>query len=77
VVEKQIWVLYQSLVLVTINFKKTLKEIKLKHKIVCFHCGMIGLHKGGKKFCHWKDLSQAEAREKGLEFVTDYLQAAN
>jgi hypothetical protein len=31
-------------------------------KMVCFHCCMSGLHKGGKKLCHWKDLSQAEAR---------------
>jgi hypothetical protein len=46
-------------------------------KMVCFHCGMPGLHKGGKKFCQWKDLSQAEDREKGLRFVTDALQAAN
>jgi hypothetical protein len=46
-------------------------------KMVCFHCGMTGLHKEGKKFCHWKDLSQAEAREKGLRFVTGALQAAN
>jgi hypothetical protein len=44
---------------------------------VCFHCGMSGLHKGGNKFCQWKDISQAEAREKGLRFVTDALQAAN
>jgi hypothetical protein len=46
-------------------------------KMVCFHCVMPGLQKGGKKFCQWKDLSQAEAREKGLRFVTDSLQAAN
>jgi hypothetical protein len=46
-------------------------------KMVCFHCGMSGLHKGGNKFCQWKDISQAEAREKGLKFVTDVLQAAN
>jgi hypothetical protein len=46
-------------------------------KMVCFNCGMPGLHKGGKKFCQWKDLSQAEARDKGLRFVTDALQAAN
>jgi hypothetical protein len=46
-------------------------------KMVCFHCGMSGLHKGGNKFCQWKDLSQAEAREKGLRFVTDALQATN
>jgi hypothetical protein len=26
-------------------------------KIVCFHCGMLGLHKGGKTFFQWKDLS--------------------
>jgi hypothetical protein len=45
--------------------------------MVCFHCGIPGLHKGGKQFCQWKDLSQAEAREKGLRFVTDDLQAAN
>ena len=46
-------------------------------KMVCFHCGMPGLHKGGKKFCQWKDLSQAEARDKGLKFVNDALQTAN
>jgi hypothetical protein len=46
-------------------------------KMVYFHCGMPGLQKGGKKFCQWKDLSQAEAIEKGLRFVTDVLQAAN
>jgi hypothetical protein len=46
-------------------------------KMVCFHCGTTGLHKGGNKFCQWKYLSQAEAREKGLRFVTDALQAAN
>jgi hypothetical protein len=46
-------------------------------KMVCFHRGMPGLPKGGNKFCQWKDLSQAEAREKGLRFVTDALQAAN
>jgi hypothetical protein len=34
-------------------------------KMVCFHCGIPGLHKGGKKFYQWNDLSQAEAREKG------------
>jgi hypothetical protein len=45
--------------------------------MVCFHCGMPGLHKGWKKFCQWKYLSQAEAREKGLRFVNDALQAAN
>jgi hypothetical protein len=45
--------------------------------MVCLHCVMSGLHKGGKKFCQWKDLSQAEAREKGMRFVTDDLQAAN
>jgi hypothetical protein len=33
-------------------------------KMVCFHCGMTGFLKGGKKFYQWKDLSQAEAREK-------------
>jgi hypothetical protein len=38
---------------------------------------MSGLHKGVKKFCQLKDLSQAEAREKGLRFVTDALQVAN
>jgi hypothetical protein len=32
-------------------------------KMVCFHCGMPGLHKGGNKFCQWKDLSQAEAKK--------------
>jgi hypothetical protein len=46
-------------------------------KMVCFHCGMPGLHKGGKKFCQWKDLSQDEAREKWLRFVTDAIQATN
>jgi hypothetical protein len=46
-------------------------------KMVCFHYGMSGIRKGGKKFCQWKDLSQAEAREKGMRFVTDTLQAAN
>jgi hypothetical protein len=46
-------------------------------KMVCFHCGMTGLHKGVKKFCQWKDISQAEARETGMWFVTDALQAAN
>jgi hypothetical protein len=38
---------------------------------------MPGLYKGGKKFFQWKYLSQDEAREKGLRFVTDALQAAN
>jgi hypothetical protein len=46
-------------------------------KIVCFHCGMPGLHKGGNKFCQWKDISQAQSREKGMRFVTDALQTAN
>jgi hypothetical protein len=46
-------------------------------KMVCFHCGMTGLNKGGKKSWKLKDLSQAEAREKGLRFVTDALQAGN
>jgi hypothetical protein len=46
-------------------------------KMVCFHCGMPGLHKGENIFCQWKDLSQAESREKGLRFVTDALQAEN
>jgi hypothetical protein len=46
-------------------------------KMVCFHCGMPGLHNGGKKCFQWKDLSQAEAREKGLRFVNDALQAEN
>jgi hypothetical protein len=46
-------------------------------KMVCLHCGKPGLHKGGNKFCQWKDLSQAEAREKGLRFVNGALQAAN
>jgi hypothetical protein len=45
--------------------------------MMCFHCGMPGLHKGGNMFCQCKDLSQAEARDKGLRFVTDALQAAN
>jgi uncharacterized protein with GYD domain len=45
--------------------------------MVCFHCGTPGLHTGGKKLCQWKDLSQAEAREKGLRFVTNARQAAN
>jgi hypothetical protein len=38
-----------------------------------FHCGMPGLHKGGNNLCQWKDLSQAEPREKVLKFVTDAL----
>jgi hypothetical protein len=38
---------------------------------------MKGLHKGGKNFFQWKDLSQAGAREKRLMFVTRALQAAN
>jgi hypothetical protein len=46
-------------------------------KMVSFHCGTPGLQKGGKKFCRWKEISQAEAREKGLKFVTDALQGAN
>jgi hypothetical protein len=46
-------------------------------KMVCFHYGVPGIHKGGNKFCQWKDFSQAESREKGLRFVTDALQAAN
>jgi hypothetical protein len=46
-------------------------------KMVFFHFGIPGIHKGGNKFCQWKDLSQAEAREKGMKFVTDALQAAN
>jgi hypothetical protein len=46
-------------------------------KMVCFHCGMSGLHKGGNKFCQLNNLYQAEARERGLKFVTDALQAAN
>jgi hypothetical protein len=46
-------------------------------KMVCSHCGIPGLHKGGNKFLQWKYLSQAEAREKGLRFVTDALQAAH
>jgi hypothetical protein len=50
---------------------------KQSFKMVCFHCGMTGLHKGGKKFCQWKDISQAEAREKGLMCVTGALEAAN
>jgi hypothetical protein len=31
-------------------------------KMVCFRCGIPGLHKRGKKFCQCKDLSQAELR---------------
>jgi hypothetical protein len=46
-------------------------------KMVCFHSGMTGLHKVVNKFFRWKDLSQAEAREKGLRFVTDDLQVEN
>jgi hypothetical protein len=46
-------------------------------KMVCFHCGMSGLHKGGKKCCQGKDLYQVESREKGLKFVTDALLVAN
>jgi hypothetical protein len=38
--------------------------------MMCFHCRMPGLRKGGKKFCLWKDLSQAEAKEKVLCHVT-------
>jgi hypothetical protein len=38
---------------------------------------MTGIHKVEKKFYQWKDISQAEAREKGLSFVTDALQAEN
>jgi hypothetical protein len=45
--------------------------------MVCFHFGITGLHKGGNKCSQWKDLSQDEAREKGLRFVTGTLQAAN
>jgi hypothetical protein len=45
--------------------------------MVCFHCDIPGIHKGGKKFYQWKALSQAEAREKGLKFVTNALQGAN
>jgi hypothetical protein len=33
--------------------------------MVCFHCGMAGLQKGGKKFFQWKDLYQAKAIGKG------------
>jgi hypothetical protein len=46
-------------------------------KMVCFHYGMPGIYKGVNKFCQWKDLSQAESREKGLRSVTDAIQAAN
>jgi hypothetical protein len=46
-------------------------------KMVCFHCGIPGLHKGAKNLFQWKYLYQAEEREKGLRFVTDALQAAN
>jgi hypothetical protein len=46
-------------------------------KMVCFNCGMPGLHKCGKKCYQWKDLSQVEAREKYLSFVTNALQGAN
>jgi hypothetical protein len=28
-------------------------------KMVFFHCGITGLHKGGKMLCQWKDLSHA------------------
>jgi hypothetical protein len=40
-------------------------------KMACFHFGMHGLNKGGNKLFLWKDLSQAEARDKGLRHVTD------
>jgi hypothetical protein len=50
---------------------------ELSFKMVCFHCDMPGLHRGGNKCCQWKDLSQAEAKEKGPRFVTDALQAAH
>jgi hypothetical protein len=63
---------------------ETFKEVKSatsggEHslKMVCFHCDMSGLHKGGNKFYQWKDLSRAEAREKGLRSLIDALQAAN
>jgi hypothetical protein len=46
-------------------------------KMVCFHCGISGFHKGGHRFFQWKDLSQDEAREKGLKFATYALQGAN
>jgi hypothetical protein len=46
-------------------------------KMVCFHFGMSGIYKRGNTFCQWKDLSQADAREQGLRFVTDALQAEN
>jgi hypothetical protein len=48
-----------------------------EQSLVCFHCGMPGIHNGGKKFFQWKDLSQAEAREAGVQSVTDALLAAN
>jgi hypothetical protein len=48
---------------------------KHSFKIFCLLCGMPGLHKGGNKFCQWKDLYQAEAREKGLKFATDAVHA--
>jgi hypothetical protein len=45
-------------------------------KMVCFHCGMLGPHKGWKKFCLWEDLSQAKTTEKGLHHVADALHGA-
>jgi hypothetical protein len=44
-------------------------------KMVCFHCGMTGIHKGWKKCCQWKDLSKDDAREKDMTFATGALQA--
>jgi hypothetical protein len=46
-------------------------------KMVCFHFTIPGLHKRGKKFCQWEDISQAEAREKDLMLVNDAPEAAN
>jgi uncharacterized protein with GYD domain len=57
--------------------KSSTGGVEQSFKMVCFHFGMTGLHKGGNEFCQWKDLSQAESREKGLRFVIDALQSAN
>jgi hypothetical protein len=48
---------------------KTFKGVKAttgggeqSFKMVCFYCGMPGIHKGGNEFCQRKDLYQAEER---------------
>jgi hypothetical protein len=43
-------------------------------KMVCFHCGMPGFHKGGKTCCQWNDLSQAYTRENSLRFVMIFIE---